>query len=44
MMIRKLVEMRVKDIKTVDNPTFYKKIIANILLHFVSYLISQSNK
>jgi hypothetical protein len=41
-LMRKLVEMRVKDIKSVDNQAFFRKIVVNVLLHLISYLIGKS--
>ena len=39
--MRRVVELKVKDIKAVDDHSYFRTIIANVLLHLISYLISK---
>lgn len=43
-MMRKLVEIRIKDMENLDDPIFYKKIIVNVLYHLIYFLVNNSNR
>jgi hypothetical protein len=40
-LMRRVVELKVKDIKSVDDHSYFRRIIANVLLHLISYLITR---
>lgn len=42
--IRKLVELRVKELKSAADPLYFKKIIVNVLYHLMMHLIGKSGK
>lgn len=42
MTIRKLVELRIKEFKAIDNPLYFKRIIINALYHLILHLIGNS--
>lgn len=42
--IRKLVELRIKELKVAVDPFYFKKIIVNVLYHLILHLIGNSGK
>ena len=42
--IRRLVELRIKELKAVVDPLYFKKIIVNVLYHHIMHLIGKSGK